>query len=334
MRKYRLCLILLLLIATVFITLLTGRYPLSLSDLGELVAAFFTTAELDPARREALFVLTHIRIPRILAAMLVGAGLSVSGAAYQAMFLNPLVSPGILGVLAGASFGAGLGIVVFRSWVATQILAFGFGCAAVGLSLFFASFFRRNSLMVLLLGGMISGSLFTAFTSLLKFVADPNQQLPELVYWLMGSFARVDTTILLWVGLPMVMLIVYLCAQGKVTNVLSMGDEEALSMGICVKRTRLSIILAATLLSAFTVLLTGIIAWVGLVIPHIMRFVVGPNNRVLLPASAFGGAMFMLITDAVVRSVFTAELPIGVFTSLVALPLFVLSLAINKGGWR
>lgn len=319
---------------TLVMLLLVGRYGFSFSELWELLRALLAGQDLSPEQRELWVVITQVRMPRVLGAILVGAALAVSGGVYQAMFLNPLVSPGILGVLSGASFGAAIGIVFFRSIIMTQFMAFAMGCAAVGLALLLASFFRKSSLLVLLLGGMISSALFASLTSLLKFIADPNRELPELVYWLMGSFARVNEETLLWVGLPMLALIIYLSAQGKVANVLSMGDEEALSMGISVKRTRLKIILAATLLSALAVILTGTIQWVGLVIPHMMRFVVGPNNRVLLPASALGGAVFMLATDAVVRSVYTAELPIGVFTSLVALPLFMLSLYVNKGGWR
>ena len=325
---------LLAIFGAIMVSLLIGRYGFSFHDLLSLSKALLAGQELTIKQHEILLVLIKIRLPRIVAAILVGAGLAVSGGAYQAMFLNPLVSPGILGVLSGASFGAALGIVFFRSIIMTQVLAFCMGCAAVGLAILLSTLVRRSSLLVMLLGGMISAALFGSLTSLLKFLADPNKELPELVYWLMGSFARVNEETLVWIGLPIIGLIIYLSAQGKVANVLSMGDEEALSLGVAVKRTRLQIILAATLLSALTVILTGIIQWVGLVIPHIMRFAVGPDNRVLLPASAIGGAVFMLGTDAVVRSVSTAELPIGVFTSLVALPLFILSLYVNRRNWR
>ena len=325
---------LLLIFGALVASLLIGRYGFEVHDLVQLCKALLAGQDLSMKQEEVLLVLLKVRLPRIVAAMLVGAGLAVSSGAYQAMFLNPLVSPGILGVLSGASFGAALGIVFFQSIIMTQVMAFCMGCAAVGLAILLSTLVRRSSLLVMLLGGMISSALFASFTSLLKFLADPNKELPELVYWLMGSFARVNNETLVWIGLPVLGLILYISTQGKVANVLSMGDEEALSLGVAVKRTRLRIILAATLLSALTVILTGIVQWVGLVIPHMMRFVVGPDNRVLLPASAIGGAVFMLGTDAVVRSVYTAELPIGVFTSLVALPLFILSLYLNRRTWK
>ncbi|QQG66150.1 iron chelate uptake ABC transporter family permease subunit [Desulfobulbus oligotrophicus] len=169
----------------------------------------------------------------------------------------PLVSPGILGVLAGASFGAGLGIVLLSSWLATQILAFLFACLAVGLSCFLASFIRQSSLLVLILGGMVSTSFFTALTSLLKFPADPNRQLPELVYWLMGTFSRVETSSLYLISLPMPAGIFFICLHGKLINPLSMGDEEAASLGVDVRAVRLRLIIVATLISALSVVLVG-----------------------------------------------------------------------------
>lgn len=311
-----------------------GRYGISPHELWDILGSLFQGRDLSEDQQRVAFVLLSVRLPRIIAAMLVGGALAVSGASYQALFMNPLVSPNILGVLAGASFGAGLGIVVFSSWIATQLLAFLFGCIAVAAALFFAAFFRRRSLVILLLGGMVSSSLFTSLTSLFKFVADPNRQLPQLVYWLMGSFAHVDADVLIWVGPPMLLCLVYLCVRGKTVNLLSMGEEEAAAMGVSVKAERMRLILASTLVSALTVLLAGIVAWVGLVIPHVMRFIVGPNNRVLLPASALGGASFLLVTDAVVRSVYTAELPLGVFTSLVSLPVFTVALYYSRGIWK
>lgn len=246
----------------------------------------------------------------------------------------PLVSPGILGVLAGASFGAGLGIVLLSSWLATQILAFLFACLAVGLSCFLASFIRQSSLLVLILGGMVSTSFFTALTSLLKFPADPNRQLPELVYWLMGTFSRVETSSLYLISLPMLAGIFFICLHGKLINALSMGDEEAASLGVDVRAVRLRLIIVATLISALSVVLVGIVGWVGLVIPHVLRFLIGSDNRLLVPAAALGGGLYLLATDALARTMFSAELPTGVFTSLISLPLFVFSLRKSQVPWK
>ncbi|WAW10123.1 iron ABC transporter permease [Oxalobacter vibrioformis] len=321
---------------TALTVLFIGRFSeLTPAHAVELFYALVRGESLTALQENQYIALIYVRLPRIAAALLVGAALAISGGAYQSMFMNPLVSPGILGVLAGASFGAGIGMVFFHdSWMATQILAFLFACVAVGFALFFSAFFRWRSILILLLGGIISASFFTSLTALMKFLADPEKQLPELTYWLMGSFARVEAHTILWVGIPMLLLTGYLCTQGKVTNVLSMGDEEALSMGVAVRAARLRIILCATLLSAFTVVLVGIVGWVGLVIPHIMRFLTGPDNRILLPASAMAGAIFLLVTDSIARTVFTAELPIGVYTSLVSLPVFVVSLYMNRRSWQ
>ncbi|QAR33515.1 iron ABC transporter permease [Geovibrio thiophilus] len=334
MRKYPVLTITLILIAIILVSLTLGRYPMTLAEIYHSAADSIAGRELTYKQSEIIFLITEIRLPRIIAAVLVGSALAVSGAAYQAMFVNPLVSPGILGVLAGASFGAAVGIVIIESWIATQIMAFVFACAAVGLAVLLSLLLPRSTLLVLILGGMISGSLFTSLSSLLKYIADPTSQLPELVYWLMGTLANATNTVLIHVGFIMVAGIVFLCFQGKLLNVLSLGDEEAQALGISVKRKRIEIIAAATLVSASTVVIAGTIGWVGLVVPHMARFFVGPDNRVLMPVTAIGGGAFMLLTDSVVRSAFTMEIPIGIVTSLVSLPLVVFAMYQNKGRWR
>jgi iron complex transport system permease protein len=323
-----------LLFLVILVSLTSGRYPVAIQELFETFYQWGRGFPLTDRQDEILFLLAEIRLPRICAAILVGAALSVSGTTYQAMFVNPLVSPSILGVLSGASFGAALGIVIFNSWFLTQLLAFAFACAAVALAVVLSLFFRRSSILVLILGGMVVGAFFTSLTSLLKYAADPDNQLPELVYWLMGSFTHANKDNLLQVGAISVLGILFLCLQGKIVNILSLGDEEAMSLGVNVKAARLLFIAAATLISASTVVLAGTIAWVGLVVPHMLRFLVGPDNRVLLPLAAVGGALYMLSTDLMVRAIFPAELPIGIITSLVSLPLFVFAITQNKGKWR
>jgi len=333
-KKYPLILLFVLLIIILLASFTFGRYPMSLFEIFQALKASLTGAKITDRQDEILFLLRDIRLPRILAAILVGSALAISGSVYQAMFVNPLVSPGMLGVLAGASFGAGLGIVVIQSWVATQVLAFVFACVAVGMALLLASLFSRSSILVLILGGVISTAFFTALTSMMKYVADPTNQLPVLTYWLMGTFVNTNNSIIIKVGILMLIGIIFLCTRGKLLNAMSLGDEEAMSLGIPVMRRRLELIAVATFVSASTVAIAGTIQWVGLVIPHIMRFFVGPDNRFLLPATAIFGGTFMLLMDSIVRSAFTAEVPIGIVVAIVLLPLFVVSLYKHKGVWK
>ncbi|MCL2029759.1 MAG: iron ABC transporter permease [Deltaproteobacteria bacterium] len=316
----------LLLAAAALLALPAGRYPAPPGDLARALADYAAGRPLSGAQEQLLFLLFHLRLPRMGAALLVGAALAVSGTVYQNMFQNPLVSPGILGVQSGAAFGAAVGIVVFSSWPLTQGLSFLGGAAGVGLSLFFAWLYPKARFLALIVGGLVSGSFFMALTSLMQYAADPQRQLPELVYWLMGTLSRAEPRQLLWTAPLMLAGILYLCLQGKAVNALSMGDDEARALGVESGRMKLRLISAATLVCSLTVVLAGVINWVGLVIPHVMRFIVGPDNRVGLPASALGGALFVLLTDTLVRSVWTVELPLGVATSLISMPLFAFSL--------
>jgi iron complex transport system permease protein len=322
------------LIALTLVSLAAGRYPIGAGDAyGAIRLKLLSGAatQLSAKQNEVFLVLSQIRLPRVLAAILVGAALATSGAVYQAMFANPLVSPGVLGVLSGAGAGAALGIVVFQSWAATQTLAFTLACAAVALSVAFSLFFPRSGILILLLGGIISSAFFGALSSLLKYVADPEGQLPALVYWLMGTFSTADRDSLIRTGPLITGAVVLMCLQGKTLNVLSQGDEEAASLGLAVRRTRLGLIALSTLASASTVVLAGAISWVGLAVPHIARFIVGPDNRLLLPVTALSGACYLLLTDLLIRTVFSVELPIGVVTALISLPVFVFALLKGKG---
>jgi iron complex transport system permease protein len=315
-----------LLLLAVILVLPLGRYPVDFSQLGQALSLAWSGQPLSPVQDQLLFLLLEIRLPRIGAAILVGASLAASGTVYQNMFQNPLVSPGILGVQQGASFGAAIGIVIFSSWPLTQAFSFIGGTLAVFLSLFFAWLYPKARFLALVVGGLVSGSFFMALTALMQYVADPTRQLPELVYWLMGTLSRSEPGQLLWATPLMLTGLLYICLNGKAVNALSMGDEEAKALGIETGRMKLKLIGAATLICSLTVVLAGIINWVGLVIPHIMRFISGPDNRVGLTASALGGALFVLLIDALVRSVWTAELPLGVVTSLFSMPLFAFSL--------
>ena len=329
-------LLLFLLFVAAFISLTLGRYPITWAEIYDFLTAVLSGQGLTGHRK--LYILKNIfidiRLPRIVAAMLVGASLSVSGAAFQSMFINPLVSPGLLGVLAGASFGAALGMVMASTWFAVQVSSVACGLIAVAAAIGMAALYRGDRLLMLILGGIISGALFTSLLSVVKYLADPYDQLPAIVYWLMGGFSAVDAKTVWAVCIPMVSGIVILISLANYLNILSMGDEEARCLGVNVRLIRIMLIFPATLISALTVALGGIIGWVGLVIPHIARMLVGPDNRRLLPVSAIVGALYLLVVDDISRLVFTVEIPIGILTSLVGIPFFALVLGKSKKGWN
>lgn len=311
-----------------------GRFPLPWVDIVSFFAAALGLGDMAPDRFDALYnLIVEIRLPRVLAAVLVGAALSVSGAAFQAVFRNPLVSPGLLGVLGAASFGAALGMVLSLDWVAIQWLSFAMGLLGVGFGVLVAGLFGPLSVLMLVLGGIISSSLFSALLSIVMYLADPDNDLPNIVYWLMGSLARADLTQAGWLSLPVIVSILMLSLMGRALDVLSMGDDEARSLGLPVPLVRGAVIVLATLVSALTVSVAGMIGWVGLIIPHVARLLVGPGNALLLPTSACLGALFLLGCDVLARSVSAAEIPIGILTELVGIPVFLLVLNRVRRGW-
>lgn len=312
-----------------------GRYPVSLGDLWAFCAHLLSHGQAPDSEhmRRIGALLLEIRLPRIMAALLVGAALSSSGATFQAMFINPLVSPGLLGVLAGASFGAALAMLFSTHWQVVQLSAFVSGLVAVGLTLALAHLYRGDRLLLLILSGVISGSLFTSFLSILKYLADPYNQLPAIVYWLMGGFTMLSRTSAMTLAPCIVVGLVVLLSLSRYLNVLTMGDEEARSLGLRVTGIRLTLILTATLISSITVAIGGIIGWVGLVIPHMGRMLVGPDNRRLLPMSAMMGGLFLLLVDDVSRLMLPIEVPLGILTSLLGIPVFAVVLRRVRRGW-
>lgn len=333
--KIILPLLLIVLVLTICVSLTIGKYPLGLTDIGNFfLLKLFKTGNMDVRQQDLLSnLLFDIRLPRILAAALIGASLSVAGASFQAMFVNPLVSPSLLGVLAGASFGAALGMVFSGSWFAVQCLTFFFGFLAVGIAVGIAKMHKGNTILLLILGGVISGAMFTSLLSVIKYIADPANQLPAIVQWLMGGLSLVDYKTLLAAGIPQIVSIALVILFSGYLNALSMGDEEARSLGIRVERIRLFLIFLATLMSALTVVIAGMIGWVGLIIPHITRMLVGPDNKILVPASALIGAIYLIAVDNVSRMLFVVEIPMGIVTSLVGIPFFVLILRKAQKGW-
>ncbi|MBS6153611.1 MAG: iron ABC transporter permease [Campylobacter gracilis] len=307
-------------------SLLLGKYGFGASDYINYVTALLKGKNLK--EYEVMHtLLLEIRLPRILACVLIGASLAISGAAYQAMFVNPLVSPSILGVLSGAGFGAAVGMFFKFNEYLIQLSTFGFGFLAVAVALGVSALYSRSgSVIVLVLGGVISGSLFTSLLSVLKYAADPNDTLPAITYFLMGSLGFASKSFIQISILPMCASVLLLALSGKYLNALSLGEEEAKSLGVNVARVKIFIILVATFVSALSVTIAGIIGWIGLIVPHIARFIFGADNRAVLASSAMIGAIFLLVCDSFSRLIFTFEIPIGIVTSLFGIPMFIVVL--------
>ena len=307
-------------------SLLLGKYDFSASDYARYVTALLKGENLK--EYEVMHtLLLEIRLPRILACVLIGASLAISGAAYQAMFVNPLVSPSILGVLSGAGFGAAVGMSFRLNEYLIQLSTFGFGFLAVAVALGVSALYSRSgSVIVLVLGGVISGSLFTSLLSVLKYAADPNDALPAITYFLMGSLGFASKSFIEISILPMCAGVLLLALSGKYLNALSLGEEEAKSLGVNTAQVKIFIILVATFVSALSVTIAGIIGWIGLIVPHIARFVFGADNRAVLASSAMIGAIFLLFCDSFSRLIFTFEIPIGIVTSLFGIPMFIVVL--------
>ena len=316
-----------------FIALGVGRFELGYS---EIISIFKTLINGEEVQSQNYAVLMLIRIPRVIFAVLVGAALASSGAVYQGLFRNPLVSPDILGVSSGAAVGASIAIILSFNNIGVQAMAFGFGLAAVFLVVFISSLIAKGriNLLVMVLTGVVISSLFGAFSSLLKFLADSEDKLPEITFWLMGSLARTGGYENLSVLLVVVCVaLVPLFLLRYKLNALSFGEEEARAMGLNVKVYNFIIIVCATLLTATCVAFCGIVGWVGLVVPHIVRFIVGANFITLLPASMLVGGLFLLIGDSLARSMLASEIPLGVLTSLLGAPLFIYLLYKSKKGF-
>ena len=264
------------------VSLALGRYMISVPD----IIRAFAGGDVSP---EVFQVLFKVRLPRALAAVMIGGALSLSGAAYQGMFKNPLVSPDILGSAAGAGFGAAVGILLSFGMPGIKITSFLFGLAAVMITWFISTRFGKSddSLFLLILGGIIVSSLFQSMISLVKYAADPTDQLPEITFWLLGSLSKANMHDVAVMAVPFVLCTAVLIFSASKLNILALGEEEAKTMGINTRQIQLIVILTATILTAFSVSLCGMIGWVGLVIPHLARMLVGPNFRVLIPAAIF-----------------------------------------------
>jgi len=313
------------------ISLCLGRYPIPPLDVLTLFFQSFRISPPDPVISGIVF---HIRLPRILLGLLVGGSLASAGAAFQGIFRNPLVSSGMLGVSSGAGFGAALAIVIFGKTPMIYPSAFFFGISAVVLSFLVGRFSRSGAHISLVLGGVVIGSLFSAMVSFLKYVADPYEELPAIVFWLMGSLASARYSDIFLAGIPMALGSAGLFIISYKINVLSMGDREARSMGLPVNLIRGLVILFATLASAGAVSVAGVIGWIGLIVPHMARMLVGSDNRKVIPFSfALGGIMLILVDD-LARIMTGSEMPLGILTAFVGAPFFIYLLTKTRArGW-
>lgn len=304
-----------------------GRMEIPISDVFKTIGAIFTGQETDVQNYS---IIVNLRLPRILMAIIVGAGLTCAGNTFQSLFSNPLATPDILGVTSGTCVGAILAIILSCGILGTQLIALAFGLVSVLFTIKIAGRNKNDSMIYLVLAGVIASSLFNAIGSLLKYTADPQDKLPEITYWLMGSFTSATYQKLL-IGSPLIIVgivIIYLLRWRL--NILALSEDEAKASGIDLKKTRMIFILASTLITASAVSMCGQIGWIGLLIPHCARMLVGSNNRYVVPLSISLGASFMILIDTLSRSLTVIELPLSILTAIIGAPVFILLLNRSK----
>ena len=308
-----------------------GRFSMSIPQtLATLFPGSFPEIEVTQTMRNVIF---NIRLPRVLLSLLAGAGLSVAGASFQGLFSNPLATPDTLGVATGASFGAALGILLGCDMFLTQVCALAMGMLAVAVVYAVSRVRGGTNMVMIILGGMVVSSLFSALVSMIKYVADPQDVLPAITFWLMGSLSATNFQTLL-LGAPFILAgTAMIFALRWRLNVLSLNEDEAHTLGVNVKLLRVLVILASTMITASVVSMCGLIGWVGLLIPHISRMLFGNDNRRVIPASIGLGAIFMLLIDTLARTVSASEIPVSILTAVIGSPVFIILLR-KTGGLR
>ncbi len=311
-----------LLIVIALVSVCLGQYPVPLGELLKLLLSkIFSIEPTWTGTMEK--VIFNIRLPRVALAILVGCCLSAAGATYQGVFLNPMAAPDILGATAGAAFGAALAIFLGLQSAGITAFAFVFGLISVGLVFLVGRLAPGKQVTNLILSGIMIGSLFSSGTSFIKLVADTQNQLPQITYWLMGSLASAKNDEVIFALIPMALGLIPLLLLRWRINLLTLGDEQARSMGVNTTALRLVVIIAATLITAASVSVSGMIGWVGLVIPHLCRRIVGNDFKYLLPASMLVGGTFLLVVDDVSRLLLTTQIPIGILTAFIGVPFFL-----------
>lgn len=311
-------------------TICIGRYSISPE---EVLKSFWTAMTgIDTGLDEKVYtVVIGIRLPRAIQGLLVGASLAVSGACFQSLFRNPLVSSGMLGVSNGAGFGAALSILIFNNMFMTSIFSFSFGVLAVVLAYLVGKVSGGTPTITLVLGGTIIQSIFSALLSLLKYIADPYSELPAITFWLMGSLASTKNAELAFSAIPMLAGLLGMVLFRWRLNVLSMGDREAKTLGLNVGLNKAIVIGFATMATAGAVCVSGVIGWVGLVVPHMCRMVIGSDNKWLVPAAISIGSCFTVFVDTICRTITGTEIPLGIVTAIVGGPFFIYLLKKTKG---
>ena len=304
------------------VAMCVGRYGVSPLAVAHILAGQVLPLDLSGYSESTVNVVLRLRLPRVLAALLVGSALALAGAVYQGIFKNPLVSPDLLGVSNGACVGAAVSILLGLGLASRQLFAFVGGCLAVFLTTLIPRLMRRDSTIMLVLSGVIVGGFMSSVIGLLKYIADPETELPDITYWQLGSLAKVTMDPLVMVA-PLLVLsaAVLLCMRWRI-NILSLGDQDAKTLGVNLRRERGVAIVCATLLTACAVCLSGTIGWIGLVMPHVARRIVGNDNMRVLPVAALLAAIFLLLIDTLARTLTGAELPLGILTGFIGAPFF------------
>ena len=330
--RMKMLLILCMLLSLVFVvcSLFVGRYSVPLNKLPSLIERHLNQ---DPnlLLDKDYLVLTRIRLPRIFACMIVGASLSVSGCVFQSLFNNPMASSNVLGVNQGAALGAVWAILYNLSSHTVIVFSFVTGLLSVAIVYGLSYFFRIEKNVGLILSGMVVGSLFQAGVSLTKLVADPTNQLPSIIYWLTGSLSEISWDDIRIVYLPVIIGLVLVLIIREPLNLLNLGEEKAKTLGVNTNLVKIIAVSAATLLTASCVSISGMIGWVGLIIPHICRLIIGNDHRFLIPCSFLLGISFVTVVDSIARSIYHVEIPIGILTALLGGPVFIVLLRLNKG---
>lgn len=314
--------LIIILVICLIISFSLGRYPIQPVELFKILISKVVNIEQTWSDKTEM-ILFNVRLPRIIISVLVGCCLSAAGAAYQGIFKNPMVSPDILGSSSGAAFGAALAILMGCTNFGISLSAFCFSILTVAIVCRVSKRAKNNPILGLVLSGIMVGALFSSGTSFLKLIADLNQELPAITYWLMGSFSGVKQADILIAFVPMLIGLIALFLMKWKINILAIGEDEARSMGVETKHVRLVVIIGATLITAVSISVSGMIGWVGLVIPHLSRMLIGCDYRKLLPTSMLMGAIFMLIVDSIARLATTSEIPIGILTSFIGAPFFL-----------
>jgi len=317
---------------TALICIGIGRYSLTIQESFHVIynSLIHGKESVDPTNYS---VIMGIRLPRIILAILCGSGLAVAGAAFQSLFTNPMATPDTLGVAAGASFGAVLALLFGDNLIWIQVVASIMGLVAVFLTYYISKKNGKTTIIMMVLSGMVVSSMFQAFVSLVKYMADPEDKLPAITYWLMGSLSSVTFKSIM-IGAPVIIIgIVIILALRWKLNVISLSEDEANTMGVNVKKIRMVIIVASTMITASVISMCGQVGWVGLLIPHISRMLVGSNNRQVIPTCISLGAVFMLVIDTVARSATPAEIPISILTATIGAPFFIALLKRTGGAW-